>query len=428
MRKALIITYYWPPAGGPGVQRVLKFVKYLPEFGWQPLVLTVKKGEYPAIDNKISDDVSTEAIINKTKAFEPYFYYKRFLGQEENEKVPVGILTHQDLSWKQKIANFIRLNIFIPDAKIGWIPFAVSTGKQLIKNEKPAAIFTSSPPATAHLIGKKLAKWSKLPWVADFRDPWTNIYHYDQRPKMYIAQKIDKYLERRVLYAASKITVVSPGFFNHHFLYKTKKISNGYDLADLKTGHGVRSDKFIIRYMGSLKIRQFVETFFKILNELSVEKEFIEKMQVEFIGYVDPLVQKYIKEKNISLNLKFYGYVPHYEAIKLISQANMLLHVVGKSEYATVVTGGKLFEYMMVKRPILSYGPKNGETDRLLQETKCGKLFDFEDKLGAKTYLLDQYKNWKNKRVNFHPVISKIEQYNRKNLTKKLTQTFEEII
>jgi hypothetical protein len=158
MKKVLIITYYWPPAGGPGVQRVLKFAKYLPEFGWQPLVLTVKNGEYPAYDKSLKNDIPPECKVYTTKSIEPFKLYKKFTGMAENEAIPVATLTENKKNWKKRLAYWIRLNLFIPDAKIGWIPFAVKAGKKIIQEEKPDIILSSSPPPTVHLIAKKLAK------------------------------------------------------------------------------------------------------------------------------------------------------------------------------------------------------------------------------------------------------------------------------
>ena len=162
MKKVLIITYYWPPSGGPGVQRVLKFAKYLPQFGWQPIILTVKNGEYPAIDETLEKDIPPECIVYKTNSWEPTNLYKKFAVMKKDEKIPVAVLSENNVSWKKKIANWIRLNLFIPDAKIGWIPFAVRKGKEIIKEHQPDVIFSSSPPHSLQFIAKKLAKWSGL--------------------------------------------------------------------------------------------------------------------------------------------------------------------------------------------------------------------------------------------------------------------------
>ena len=429
MKKILIITYYWPPAGGPGVQRILKFAKFLPENGWKPIILTVNNGEYPAIDESIQNEIPHDCAVIKCQSLEPYRIYKKFLGQDRDEIIPIGVLTRQDLSWKKIIANFVRLNLFIPDARIGWYPYARKTGLKIIKRYKPKIILSSSPPATAHLIAQTLSRKSKIPWVADFRDPWTNIYHYDQLPKLKLIKKTDRFLENKVLKEAAAITVVSSSFFlENKNNQKIVLLPNGYDKLDMTfKGTNYHNKKFTVRYMGSLKIRQFVDSFFNILHELSSDIEFRDNIRLEFIGYVDPLVRERIKNKQIPIEIVYHGYLPHQKALYLVSKADLLLHIIGTSRYEKVVTGSKLFEYLMVQKPILSYGPKGGEADRILTETGGGKMFDFNDKSGAVNYLKYYFKLWKRKDFSFSPNLDKIKSFDRSNLTKELVQIFEDL-
>jgi hypothetical protein len=184
MKKVLIITYYWPPAGGPGVQRILKFAKYLPDFGWQPLVLTVSKGEYPALDKSLYKEIPQEAEVFKTKSFEPNLLYKKFVGLDQDASIPISVLSEEKSSLKKSLAHWIRINFFIPDAKIGWQPFAITEGKRIIENHQPDIIFSSSPPPTVHLIARRLKKYARLKWVADFRDPWTDIHYYENQNRI----------------------------------------------------------------------------------------------------------------------------------------------------------------------------------------------------------------------------------------------------
>jgi glycosyltransferase involved in cell wall biosynthesis len=430
MRKVLIISYYWPPAGGPAVQRILKFAKFLPEYGWQPIILSVKNGEFPVTDQKFLDEIPNECLVFKSSSFEPYGIYKKFSGQHLSAKIPVAVLTQQDINWRKKFAHWIRLNLFIPDAKIGWYPLAVQLGKKLIQAHQPNIIMSTSPPATTHLIAMKLSKKSKIPWVADFRDPWTKIYHYDNLPKLKIIKKFDQYLENSVLKNASAITMVSPNFFSNNIhRRKLKIIPNGFDLSDMKVvKKNLPSEKFTIKYMGSLKSRQYVDSFFVLLKELSENNELRKNIRVEFIGLMDPLAHKKILEKNILIEILFLGYLPHDQALGRIADADLLLHVIGVSNLAKSVATGKLFEYLMIGRPILSYGPKGGQADRILNETGGGKLYDYSDKDGAKEYILNHYHRWKRKEVTFTPNPEKIKKYDRKQLTGKLVQTFEELL
>lgn len=427
MKKVLIITYYWPPAGGPGVQRVLKFAKYLPSFGWEPVVLTVKNGEYPALDATLEKEVPKGCTVYRTPSIEPFGLYKKFTGAQSGETIPVGVLTQEGVNWKKKVAGWARLNLFVPDARIGWLPYAVRKGKAIISREKPALIFSSSPPHTVQLIAKKLAKWSKLPWVADFRDPWTGIYHYDEAPKGMLSNRLDKYFENQVLTSADRITAVSPGFFNTKI--KMIRLPNGYDYEDLdRINTSSNNRRFTIRYMGSLKIRQYVDSFFTVLEELSWIKEYLNNFQFDIIGQVDPLVIEYIRKKSIRFPVKIHGYLDHEKAVRLIANADMLVHIVGRSRNSRAVVGGKLFEYLMVQKPVLAYGPVDGQASQILQETGLGRMFDYENKESARAFILENYNDWKFGTTDSHIKKDNIEKYERKQLTRKLAYIFEEQI
>ena len=389
MAKVLIITYYWPPAGGPGVQRALKFSKYLPDFGWQPIILTVENGEFPAIDPTLEKEVSSACRIYRTKIFHPHLYYKKFVGMQEDEKIPIAVLTEEETSWKKRIANWLRSNLFVPDARVGWLPFAVKEGKKIINNEKPQIIFSTSPPPTVHLIASKLAKWSGIKWVADFRDPWTNIYHYDKVSKNIISRMIDKRLEKNVLKRADKITSVNQDFFRNSVgLNKIIQITNGYDSADMEkiVKKKTANTKFIIRYMGSLKIRQYVDSFFAILNELSENEEYKRNIQFELIGYVDPVVLRYIEDKNILIKIKTYGYLNHDKAIELAANADILLLLVAKSPNSNLFVSGKLFEYIMVQKPLLAFGPLNGSSDNIIKKFSEKNKSEYSENIRKNIY------------------------------------------
>ena len=198
MKKVLIITYYWPPAGGAGVQRALKFVKYLPQFGWEPIVLTVENPDSPTEDLSLLEDIPKECKVYKTKSLEPFEVYKKFTGRKSNEKIPGDILLKSDnVSLKDKLAKWVRVNLFIPDAKIGWKKYAVKKGSEIIRTENIDLIFTTSPPQTVALIGRKLAKLTGVKWIADFRDPWMEIVYYQNLNRSKITKAIDTSLEKK---------------------------------------------------------------------------------------------------------------------------------------------------------------------------------------------------------------------------------------
>lgn len=428
MKKVLIITYYWPPAGGPGVQRVLKFAKYLPEFGWKPIILNVKKGEYPAIDETMAEDIPECCKVYKTNSIEPNFLYKKFTGMKLDEKIPVAVLAEKNQNWKKKVSNWIRINLFIPDAKIGWIPFGVKAGKKIIIKEKPDIIFSSSPPPTVHLIANKLAKWSGIKWVADFRDPWTDIYHYNKIKINSISKNYDKHLENNILHTCKKIIVVNDNFFqDFKNQEKMSIIPNGYDSSDMiPTETPDKNTKFTIRYMGSMKIRQYVDSFFCILKEISKIKNLKNSIRLDIIGRIDPLIVKLIREKNINLEINFTGYLPHKEAIHLIANADLYLFIIGKGNRGKFITTSKIFEYLMMKKPIIAYGPLDGTANKILKKTGAGKMFDYDNKVDAKKYILGLYQKWNQGNIYFKVDLEEIKKYDRKILTQKLVQIFEE--
>ena len=429
MKKVLIISYYRPPAGGPGVQRVLKFAKYLPRFGWQPIVLTVEGGEYPAFDLSMEKEIPQSCKVYRVRAFEPGRLYRQFVGLKKGDKIPVAVLTEKKPGWKKRFANWVRLNLFLPDAKILWKYRAVQEGKRIIAREKPNVLFSSSPPPTVHLIAKALARHAGLKWVADFRDPWTNIYHYSELNKSQLAKKMDQHLEYSVLKNATKITFVNQGFFNYSEQSNMHLLPNGFDPEDVDDhSENDSNDKFTIRYVGSLKPRQYVDSFFTVLKNLSLEKKFFRTIRLEFIGNVYPEVRQAIADKNISLEINFLGYLEHDKALKYVMHADLLLLVIGPSAIADKLFSGKIFEYIMARKPILAYGPIHGAASVLLSSTHTGKMYDYKDYEGPENYIVEHYNRWQSKDAYSDYDQKEIAKYDRKILTQKLVQIFEEII
>ena len=428
MKKVLIITYYWPPAGGPGVQRVLKFAKYLPHFGWQPIILTVKKGEYPAIDETLAKDIPENCKVYKTNSIEPNFLYKKFTG---TKNIPVAVLTEKNLTWKKKLANWIRLNLFIPDAKIGWIPFAVQKGKKIIKKEKPDIIFSSSPPPTVHLIAKKLAKWSGIKWVADFRDPWTDLYHYDQTRKNVYSKSRDKKLERRILNTADELITVSKNVASLLTAKKSSKkmitiIPNGYDEADFCDFDKIQNfDKFTLAYAGKMNNQQNPTKLWKALGNLvRSDQKFAKNFQMLFMGNIADEIINGIKANNFENNLKMAGYVHHKKMLENLSKSHILLLLIPNTKNNEGIVTGKLFEYLATENFILGIGPKNGDAAKILHETNMGKMFEFEEIEEVRDEIEKQYENWQK---GIKPKVNKeeIRKYSRRKLTEKLVETFD---
>jgi len=306
MKKVLIITYYWPPAGGPGIQRILKFAKYLPEFGWEPIILTVKNGEYPAIDESLLNEIPENCKVYATNSIEPNNLYRKLIGLKSNQKIPIAVLAEKNINRKKKVANWIRLNLFIPDAKIFWKPFAIKMGRQIINELKPDLIFSSSPPPTVHLIAKSLKKHSGIKWVADLRDPWIDIYYYDNLKKNKISTRLDKQFELSVLNNADELCTVSQDLVN---IFKSKNnklnieiITNGFDPDDFSDlPQQDKFKKFTIAYAGKLNNQQNPVNLWKALQKLTNDfKDFSNDLQLVFMGNFVDEIHNSIKNYNLS--------------------------------------------------------------------------------------------------------------------------------
>lgn len=428
MKKVLIITYYWPPAGGPGVQRILKYAQYLPDFGWQPIILAPKRGEYPGLDPLLEKKIPKNCIVYKTNIIEPGALYKKFVGFKKDQHIPVAVLTEKNLSWKKKLANWVRLNLFIPDAKIGWRFSALRMADKIIKKHNPDIIFSSSPPPSVHLIARKIAAKYNKKWVADFRDPWTKIHYYNQLPKFKLSQYIDNFLEKKTLQKATKVTTVNRDFFDTIYENKEIIISNGYDSNDFPKLEPFKNKKFNICYTGSLKTRQFVQSLFSSLRDLCLEENTLNLLQINFFGNVDPDVKQKIIDMNINCQIEFKGFMAHEIILSEIMKADLLLIIIGKSERASHIFSTKVFEYLYARKPIIAVGQKGSSVDKLIQKTNSGKLFDYEDSIGIKKYIIEIIDTWKNNEPFISFNNTEIEKYERKALTKKLVDIFEEII
>ncbi len=432
-KKVLILTYYWPPAGGPGVQRVLKFAKYLPEFGWDPIILTVQNGEYPAIDESLSKDIPESCKVYKTKALEPNIFYRKFTGMKSDEKIPVANLAQKNVSWKKKLSNWVRLNLFIPDAKIGWIPYAVSRGKKIIEVEKPDIIFSSSPPPTVHLVAKKLAKWSGLKWVADFRDPWTDIYHYDGVERSAYALNKDLRLEKSVIAKATKTIVVSKHIGTYllkdNFPNKSVEIiTNGFDETDFKQPvQPEPDDSFTIAYAGKINNQQNPKNFWKAVSELKKENPtFASDFKLLLMGNITDDVYSSLKTNKLEDNIENKGYVSHPKMIENISKSQLLLLLIPNTSKNISIVPGKIFEYLATRKFIIGIGPKDGDSAEILNDADAGEMFEFTDFDSLKSRIAKQYQNWQdNKTEQLNE--SALNKYTRKELTSKLTQLFDRI-
>lgn len=427
-KKFLIITYYWPPYGGTGVYRVLKFTKYLVKQGWEPIILTPKRANSPIVDNNLLNEVPEGTKVYHTSILEPKTGSKK-KGVETSNGV---VFQKKSKSIKGKFIRWVRLNLFIPDAKIGWYFFAVREGKKIIKKEKPALIFSTSPPPTTSLIAKRLAKWSQLPWVADFRDPWTNINYLHHTRRSSFTKRIDRFLERSVQKNANAITTVNDGFFPHlpQYFEKTITIINGFDRADILglPATQERNDKFIIRYFGGFKINQYYESFINSLLRLQKNAEINSNLRIEFYGFVDAEIESDIARLGLDKLIIFHNFIPRTELIPLLNDADLVLLFIGQEYKNGAGVSTKIFEYLLLRKEILAIAPLNSKANDIIKETNSGQMFDKEDEEGIFNFLVENYENWRNNTMKSNRNEKNINKYDFEELTKKLISIFEQVI
>jgi len=421
-KKLLIITYYWPPAGGPGVQRWLKFVKYLPDFDIQPIVYVPENPTYPIIDNQLVEEVSDKAIILKNKIFEPY-QLAGFFSKNKTKKISSGIIPNKKKqSILERFLLWIRGNVFIPDARFLWIKPSVKYLKKYIQENDIDTIVTSGPPHSLHLIGLKLKEDLNVKWFADFRDPWTTIgYHKELKLSSY-ASKIHKELESKVLNAADTIIVTSKTTKTEFEALTSKPIeviTNGYDIE--KVDKKPLDSKFSLAHIGSFLSERNPEILWQCLSELIAEiPSFKNDLELKLIGAVSQEVLKTISKYDLDSYLNNLGYVSHKEAVSHQRTSQILLLIEINSENTKSILPGKLFEYMVSERPIIAIGPKDSDFAEIIQSTNTGVFFTYDEKEALKTLIASHYNLFLQQNLKVFPV--GLQHYSRKNLTQNLAK------
>ena len=419
-KKILIITYYWPPAGGPGVQRWLKFVKYLPDFGVQPIVYIPENPTYPIIDENLVQEVSEKAIILKQKIFEPY-QLASFLSKNKTKKMNSGIIPNQKKqSFLDKTFLWIRGNLFIPDARVFWVKPSVAFLEQYIIENNIDTIITSGPPHSLHLIGLELKQKLNLKWFADFRDPWTTIgYHKSLRLSSFAAKK-HKALEHQVLNTADTIIVTSKTTKTEFEAITCKPIAvitNGYDTEQVE--NQTLDAKFSLAHIGSFLSERNPLILWESLFELTQEiPDFKLHLEIKLIGAVSQEVLETISQFRLNPYLNNMGYVSHAEAIAHQRKSQVLLLIEIDSEDTKSIIPGKLFEYMVSNRPIIAIGPKDSDFAEIISNTNTGVFLKYSEKMKLKSVILEFYNQFLEGKLQSNGV--GLQHYSRKNLTKQL--------
>lgn len=421
-KKVLIITYYWPPAGGPGVQRWLKFVKYLPDFGIQPIVYIPENPTYPIIDENLVKEVSDKAIILKHKIFEPYQIASLF-SKNKTKKISSGIIPNQKKqSFLDKLFLLIRGNLFIPDARVFWVKPSVRFLEKYIIENNIDTIITSGPPHSLHLIGLQLKQKLSVKWIADFRDPWTTIgYHKSLRLSNYASKK-HKFLENKVLNTADTIIVTSKTTKTEFEAITSKPIeviTNGYDNENIEKQ--VLDTKFSLAHIGSFLSERNPSILWESLVELLSEvPDFNKHLEIKLIGAVSQEVLESIAQFGLNPYLNNLGYVSHGEAIAHQKKSQLLLLIEINSKETRSIIPGKLFEYMVSNRPIIAIGPNGSDFAEIITNTNTGVFFDYSEKVKLKKVILDSYNLYLDGKLQSNGV--GLQKYSRKSLTRELVE------
>lgn len=426
-KKVLVITYYWPPSGGAGVQRWVKFVKYLPEFGIEPIVLTVdpNNASYPLIDKSLLNEVADKVTVFTTRSSEPFGLYKKFTSKRDIPQA--GFANESAPSFTQKVSRAIRGNLFIPDARKGWNKYAYQKALEIIREFDIKTVITSSPPHSTQLIGLKLKQDLGVKWIADLRDPWTDIYYYDKLYHSVWAKNTDKKYEQEVVNSADNVLVVSDDLKRIYAekllsldVNKIKVIPNGFDEGDFDRGVQSDNSKFIITYTGTLAANYHIEMFLNALSDLIKSKK-SNTVLLRFVGVVAEHYKELIKQSSLNKVVDYVDHVPHKKSIRYLQESTALLLAIPDVSQNKGILTGKLFEYLAAKKPIIGIGPADGDASMIIDQCMAGKMHAYQDSEGIQQQIEQLYKKWENNEsINLSGI--EFNTYSRQNLSRNLAR------
>lgn len=435
MRKVLIIAYYFPPSGGPGVQRVLKFVQYLRDFGWEPVVLTVKDGTFPARDESLLDEIPDGVKVYRTDIFEPYDLYRKLTGKKKSDGIDVNTLRSKDegLPLSERISEFVRATFFIPDARMGWRRYAVNEGIRIIAQEKIDAIYSSSPPYTCSLIARDLKRKTGLPWIAGFRDPWTGFLTTPDR--WAVPAAIDRSMERSVFTEADAVDVAWTGIaadalakYPQLDRAKFHHLPNGFDSNDFPEVRGdERTDnRFTVTYTGSMyglrTPKEFLQGVELLVNEGKVDPA---RIRLRFIGRFGDEVHEMFRNSAVRESIDVAGYMPHAESIRQLFFADALLLVVDVTSDSEEIVPGKVYEYIGTGKPVIAVAPERGAIADLIAETRGGFVAHQTNVRGIADAFLTLYNDHINGTHTIEQDAQAVARYERRNVTGMLARLLE---
>ena len=420
---------------------MLKFLKYLRDFGWTPIALVPENPEYPARDESLQKELPPDLIIRRAPIFEPYELYRKFTGKHAGAPLDVNVIKEEGakLSRSERLAEFIRATLFIPDARIGWFLNGVAEGRRILREYPVRAIYSSSPPYTPALIARKLHHISKIPWVTGFRDPWTGFHNTPNR--WWLPRAVDRSLEHSVFKESNIVEVAWKGIANDALSKyadlpqeKFVHIPNGFDSADFpepdirKRADRPHHAKFTITYSGSLYGPRNPLSFLKAM-ELLIERKQIDsnRITLRFMGRFGAEIHEMLDRPMIRSMVEKIDYVPHAQAVELLLDSNALLLIVDEVPTVAEIVPGKVYEYLGALRPLIAIAPPEGAIGDLLRETGAGEAVRQSDIEGQARLIKRLYEDWLAGRLSFPANPEIIQQYERREATRKLAELFDRL-
>jgi len=423
-KKVLIITYYWPPSGGSGVQRWLKFSKYLRDFNIEPIIYTVDNPSYPIKDTSLESEIPLDLEVLKQPIFEPNYFLSIFGNNKKKESA--GFL-NPNPTLLGRFFQYVRANYFIPDARKFWIKPSVKFLSNYLKNNEIDVVITTGPPHSMHIIGLVLKDKFKIKWISDFRDPWTEIDYFQQLPLTKKANKKHHQLEQEVLEKSDMVIVVGETmkkkFLKHN--HNIEVLTNGFDSYENSLTIELDSN-FSITHVGSMNTDRNPTILWEVLYEISSENiDFKNNLRIKFIGKIDDTVIQDIQVFNPK-NIVRIPYLDHKEVRKYQASSQVLLLSINQVPNAKGIITGKIFEYLQAKRPILGIGPEDGDAAAILKKTNAGNIVGFNNKIELKAAVLKLYKDFKEEKLFVKSI--NVEQFHRKNITRQLAQVIKKVV
>jgi hypothetical protein len=421
-KRVLIITYYWPPSGGIGVHRCLKFAKYLRSYGWEPVICTPENPEYPILDEGNFKDVPEGITTLKTKIWEPYSLFKMVTGKKQEDRIHNVFLEEEKAGPATKLGIWVRGNLFIPDARRFWIRPAVSFLTKYLKDNPVDAMFTNGPPHSTHMIAYGVKRKLNIPWHADFQDPWTQVDYFPQLMLNPLSMKIHKSMEQRIFKYADKVTICSDAWKVDLESIGAKDVDVivwGYDEKDFESIPKNLSPKFTLSHFGSLGPDRNASMLWTALAEIAKENpQFKKDLEIELVGFIGHAIVNEIEKLGLAENLTKLNHIPRSETLVKMCSSQALLLILNDMPNVNGRLPGKLFEYLASRRPIVVIGPESSDASKIVQGVNAGFTCDFRDYGRTKETVLLLYEKYKNGGLGYNQ--TDISRYSNLNLTGKL--------